>query len=332
MLEFQTFENAYLYQLRNLVSRSQFENAPRGQPSLERLGLSFVVKNPRARLITTPGRRTNLVFNFAEALWYLSGRDDLGFLEYYAPSVRRYSRDGQHLTGTAYGPRLFRYGESTIDQWHQVMKTICSDRDTKRAVILLFHPSELAIDGNPDVACTIGLQFLLRQERLNCIAFMRANDGYRGIVSDVFSFTLIQEVMARQLNVDVGMYVHFVGSSHVYKRDMRIVERVLSEESCVNAPMGLMAPMPAGDNMQYVSTALTYEARLRRNELRLDDDLLDKLEMPTYWKDVVILFELYRRVRFGLEGDEGTLLHRLPEVYRYLLLNRFSSLRSGEAN
>ena len=41
-----------------------------------------------------PVRRLNIVFNFAAALWYVSGRDNLDFIAYYAPSMRRYSADG----------------------------------------------------------------------------------------------------------------------------------------------------------------------------------------------------------------------------------------------
>lgn len=54
-----------------------------------------------------PSRKTNIVFNFAEALWYLSGKNDLDFIEYYASNMRKYSMDGKCLTGTAYGKKYF---------------------------------------------------------------------------------------------------------------------------------------------------------------------------------------------------------------------------------
>jgi len=35
------------------------------------------------------------VFCFAEALWYLQGRDDLEMISYYAPRLARFSSDGR---------------------------------------------------------------------------------------------------------------------------------------------------------------------------------------------------------------------------------------------
>jgi hypothetical protein len=43
---------------------------------------------------------------------------------------------------------------------------------SKRAVVSFFQPAELTDPGNPDVSCTLGLQFLLRDQRLHAAAFI----------------------------------------------------------------------------------------------------------------------------------------------------------------
>ncbi|CAM5718067.1 Thymidylate synthase [Streptomyces antimycoticus] len=194
------------------------------------------------------------MFNFAEALWYLSGRDDLAFPAHYAPSLTRYSVDGRHLTGTAYGPRIFRHGPGALDQWAAVTETIRKDPDTKRAIIQIFEPRELLVPANPDVACTLALQFLLREGRLHAVAYMRANDAYRGMVSDVFSFTFLQEAMARQLRVPVGTYTHVAGSLHLYRPDVQAAARLVADgtrgdlppTACPRSPKGTTGPMSPG--------------------------------------------------------------------------------------
>ena len=45
---------------------------------------------------------------------------------------------------------------------------------------------------------------------------MRSNDVYLGLPHDVFSFTMIQEIVARLLGVEMGDYTHFAGSLHLY--------------------------------------------------------------------------------------------------------------------
>ena len=186
-----------------------------------------------------PARRLNLVFNFAEVLWYLSGRDDLESIETYAPRMRRYSADGERLTGTAYGKAIFGR-----DQWRTVVDELRADPDSKRAVLQIYGHDELRVPDNPDVSCTLGLQFLIRDGALHSVAFMRANDAYRGMSSDVFSFTLLQEVMARELGVPVGGYDHLVGSLHIYDPDAERVEAVLDDPTANSAPALRFPRMP----------------------------------------------------------------------------------------
>ena len=126
------------------------------------MGVRFRLARADQRVPLVPARRLNIVFNFAEALWYLAGRDDLDFIAFYAPSIRKYSADGHRLTGTAYGRSLCGAPDGRPDQWPTVVETLREDPDSKRAVIQIFRGEELQVADNPDVSCTLGLQFLLR--------------------------------------------------------------------------------------------------------------------------------------------------------------------------
>ncbi|MFI9204062.1 thymidylate synthase [Streptomyces sp. NPDC053048] len=320
-------EEAYLSELRETFRSPSFFNAPRGFPSRERLGVSFTVRDPVRRQVALARRRSNLVFNFAEALWYLSGSASLDFIAHYAPGIRKYSADGVRLTGTAYGPRIFRYpgGGSGphLDQWRTVRDVLAEDPDSKRAVIQIFDPAELREPGNIDVACTLSLQFLIREGKLHGVGSMRANDAYRGMVSDIFSFTFLQELLARELSLDVGTYVHQVGSLHVYDSDLRQVTAVLAEAERRPAPPDEPFPaMPPGDNWPHVREVLALEAGLRADALRLGADDVRALPLPRYWQDVVALLELHRRLTYGTAvGD--SLPSRLPPLYRRMMSNRW---------
>ncbi|MFE2442731.1 thymidylate synthase [Streptomyces sp. NPDC059426] len=330
MNRFQGLQDAYLHHLAELLDEPQFRNAPRGHDSQEIIGSGFTLDDPLRRLVTHPVRRTNLVFNFAEALWYLSGRDDLAFPAHYAPSLTRYSVDGRHLTGTAYGPRIFRHGPGALDQWAAVTETIRKDPDTKRAIIQIFEPRELLVPANPDVACTLALQFLLREGRLHAVAYMRANDAYRGMVSDVFSFTFLQEAMARQLRVPVGTYTHVAGSLHLYRPDVQAAARLVADGTRGDLPPHRMPALPEGDNRPHVARVLELEEALRTGALRLDADRIDALGMPLYWAQVVTLFELHRRALAA--EPAGDLAGLLPPLYRHLMCRRFPTLGAAPSS
>jgi thymidylate synthase len=323
---FDSFDDAYHRLLGRLLDEPSYHNAPRGFPSQEVLGVRWHLRDPLRRLVTVPQRRTNPVFNFAELLWYTAGRSDLEYLAYYAPSVRRFSADGRELTGTAYGPRIHRYGPAAIDQWEVAAQVLRADPDSKRAVIQIYRPDELLVPDNGDVACTLAVQFLLREQRLHAVVFMRANDVYRGMVSDVFSFTMLQELMARRLGVGLGGYTHLVGSLHLYEPDVPAARRVVlaSRATRPRGPADRMPPMPPGDQRDHLKIVLEVEHQLRTDALRLDLAAARRLPVPDYWRHVLILFELYRQVRHG-SGDPAP-VSALPPLYRRLVLRRFPRL------
>lgn len=320
---FETFHEAYVDSLRSVHDEPQFFNAPRGFESRERLSLAFTIESPRERVPYLRARKLNIVFNFAEALWYLSGRDDLELIAHYAPSIRQYSADGRTLTGTAYGRRIFRYGASGLDQWEQAVRVLREDPDSKRAVIQIFDPHELAVESNVDVACTLALQFLVRDGRLHAVAFMRANDAYRGMVSDVFSFTFLQETLATQLGLDVGSYHHHVGSVHVYDPDLERVEAVLEEAAAPPPrPEQRFPAMPRRDNRPDLRVVLEHEEALRRNTTRLTPSELDSTGVDAYWRQVLLLFEAHREaIRDG--RVEAATFAALEPFYRWFVADRW---------
>lgn len=302
-MQFHTFHDAYSAMLQRLATGPSYRNAPRGFASIEHIGVQYSIRDARQRAPMIPARRLSLVFNFAESLWYLSGRDDLDFIAYYAPSMSKYSADGNRLTGTAYGRAIFGGSSGEDDQWGTIVRQLREDPDSKRAVLQIFGAEELRIPANPDVSCTLGLQFLIRDGALHAVGFMRANDCYRGMASDVFSFTFLQEMLATQLGLELGSYVHTVGSLHIYDTDRDRVSEVLADPAAAAAPRWAFPAMPFGDNWPYVHQVLRYEEALRLNQHRLDLSP-EALGLPEYWRQLLLLLEFYRRVRHDERIDE----------------------------
>ena len=92
------------------------------------------------------------------------------------------------------------------------MLSLLRDKSTsRRAVIQVFDAVDLT-KPHKDIPCTCTLQLLLRDRRLHMLASMRSNDVFKGLPHDVFAFTMLQEIMARSLGVEIGTYKHAVGS------------------------------------------------------------------------------------------------------------------------
>lgn len=323
--EFESFEQAYLAVLRLIDEQHEYENAPRGNASRECLNVSFRLADPLARVPFLPARKVNIVFNYAEALWFLWGRDDLALISYYAPRMRSYSADGVSIDGSAYGTRIFRPNQQTgRSQFDQALDLIRDDPATKRAVMVLYRPWESADPDNPDVSCTIAFQLLLREGRLHGVCYMRANDAVQGLVSDVFSFTLIQEFAARQLGVDVGSYGHHVGSMHIGDRDANRVRRVLANHSTEGGRLRFPPrPMPV-TSWRTLYLIQEQERRLRTNQSGLRAAELTALDVHPYWEQVLLLFELYRQIVHNeVALIDNWVLERLEPAQRWLVAHRW---------
>lgn len=255
----------------------------------ELVGVTLRLSNPRARLSRSEGR--GKVFSaLGEMLWYLAGSRELSFVEYYIKPYRSFSDDKKTLYG-AYGPRLFDGGSAA--PMAKIRELLKCKPATRQAVIPLFRPEDVGNTATEDLPCTTSLQFLLRKDQLVLITTMRSNDACIGFPHDVFFFTMLQELVARGIGVELGEYVHCVGSFHVYDKDKQKVESYLSEGyQPTNKPM---PSMPAGDQEHALRLVLELEKQIRTDpSFHPSDPGLDD-----YWMDLVRLLLAYRASESG---------------------------------
>lgn len=185
---------------------------PRGLETREILGVHLRLTDPRRRFVDLPPARViNPAFAVAEALWIVSG-SDAPWIYQYNKALTRYTDDGV-LQG-AYGPRMRRWNNS-VDQLDHVRRTLIDDPDSRQAVVQLYNPGRDTC-GYRDVPCTLGYRFFVRQGRLRMHSTMRSQDLWLGFPYDLFTATLIQELMAGWLGVELGEYHHTIDSLHLY--------------------------------------------------------------------------------------------------------------------
>lgn len=221
----------------NAVSEVGHIVAPRGIATREILGAHLCLTDPRRRFVDLPPARVlNPAFAVAEALWILSGSDD-AWIYQYNRKLADYTDDGV-LQG-AYGPRL-RSWHGEVDQLDQVRRLLGRDRDTRQAVIQLFDPHQ-DWRGHRDVPCTLGYRFFIRGGALHMHTTMRSQDLWLGLPYDIFTATLLQELLAGWLGVQLGEYHHHIDSLHLYDRDLTPAAQVGQP-----APSAPMPPVAAG--------------------------------------------------------------------------------------
>lgn len=268
--------------LPKLLASGNTPEGSRGKMRGELVGVLLELDEPLARLSRTETRGKPFSC-LGELLWYLSRENRLEFIRYYINKYVEDSDDGATIRG-GYGPRIF--AQRGNDQLKQVADTLRALPDSKRAVIQIFAAGDIA-ERYKEVPCTCTLQFLVRRQKLHMITTMRSNDVHKGLPHDVFCFTMLQEIMARMLGVQLGRYRHFVGSLHLYESDVPFVEQYLEE--AVQSTI-LMPPMPEGDPWTSIRKLQDAEYRIR-NGLVVGDDIWD---VDPYWADLIRLLQIFK--------------------------------------
>ena len=267
-------------------------DASRGRTQ-EIAGVLLELTNPRARL-SRSATRGKIFSALGELLWYLSGESDLEFIKHYIPN---YTNHGDEYG--AYGPRIFNL--SGHNQFENVISLLRERKTTRRANIQIFRSKDINKD-RKDIPCTCNIQFMIRNGEMNTITYMRSNDAYMGLVHDVFSFTMIQEIVARILGVNVGSYLHNVGSLHLYERNSEEVKKYMDEGW--HSTEEAMPPMPEGDPRPSIKAMLEAESEVRRKE-SLNHDVAEDKNLDDYWLDLIRLLQIYRYTKENnLEGIE----------------------------
>lgn len=261
-----------------LLSVEGYVDASRGRMK-EVFGATLLLTNPRARLSRSESKG-KLFSALGELLWYLTGDNNLNFIEYYVgPFYQGESEDGITVR-SGYGERMFNHSGS-IDQVRNVINLLKDRPSSRRAVIQLFDASDLTAPYK-SIPCTCTLQFLIRGGELNLLVNMRSNDAFWGLPHDVFAFTMLQEIVARSIGVDVGVYQHCAGSLHLYEDKFDEARAFLCEGWMDNIAMD---SMPVGDPWPSINEVKRVADLVRRDRITE----LSPIELEPYWGDICFL-------------------------------------------
>lgn len=185
----------------------------------ELLHVTFHIHNPRERWVLSRQPGINPAFAIAEVFWILAGRNDSTFINYWNPELPKFAGQDDNYHG-AYGYRLRR--QFGFDQLERAF-TALDKNPSSRQIVLEIWDSESDFpraDGSPvseDIPCNICSMLKVRDDHLEWMQIMRSNDLFLGTPHNFVQFTMLQEIIAGWLRLDIGGYGHFSDSLHAYE-------------------------------------------------------------------------------------------------------------------
>jgi thymidylate synthase len=231
MYNFGTFNNAnelYIKIAYDLLHAPEY--GPRGYKTKELINTSFTLTNPLSAYITLFERNLNTSYIVGELLWYVMGRNDVAFISQFSKFWEKITDDGK-TSNSAYGYIIQK--KFNFNQLDYVIETLIQDKDSRRAVIVINTPFENQIKSK-DIPCTMNLQFIIRNNKLDMFVNMRSNDFNFGLPYDIIYFTLLQEIVYNKLkkiylDLELGNYNHHSISTHVYERDYDMLKKIANK-------------------------------------------------------------------------------------------------------
>lgn len=255
----------------------------------EILHSSLAIANPRARWVLSRKPSINPAFAIVESFWILAGRDDANLVNFWNPSLPRFAGPTDRYAG-AYGHRLRKRYE--LDQIEAAFNALSVNPNGRQVMLQIWDPRTDAPlpDGTPaaaDIPCNICSLIKVRDGRLEWLQILRSNDLYRGLPYNFVQFTILQEVMAGWLGLELGSYNHVADSLHVYERDL--AEFTIAEEHPVETGASLALPKKDFEHVLVVFMGIL--ERLAAPDLTCGefDSLCRTPDLPHSYHDLLLI-------------------------------------------
>lgn len=201
------------------------------QNTKELIGVNFIISKPGLK------KKEMLEFLF---------KDEADNIEKYCEQelLDRVNREGLN-PGNSYKIRLdlwqslmskkdgekFDYTYSERINFHnQLDNAIASlkeDEHSRRAMVMIFKPEDTdeSMGFATRIPCSISYQFVIRNNKLMVIYYIRSNDYFKHFAIDIWLANAMQEYIVEQLKetypkLKVGSLNYYCGSFHAYNEDL----------------------------------------------------------------------------------------------------------------
>lgn len=280
----------------------------------EVLNYNLIISNPVQRLLTNSRRAFNLPGAIARFVWMMAANNRLADIEFYWDyKVSKFTDDGYTVPGSSYGARMFNASPG-LDQIEAVIKRLKEDPSTRRAAVSIYHPID-AIRQSRDIPCTFGIFYHIREKKLISTVVMRSNNAFILLPYNIFEFSLLAEIIAKEVGVEMGHMYYNALSMHIYEEHYDLSKTIVdSKDELTNLQF---PPMPFNpEPMAEVKKLIRLEAKIRHISAGLNNSNIGE-----WLKDVIVL---------GKGEDNEIKLDEYWKQFYYLLLYFIVSKKTND--
>ena len=120
--------------------------------------------------------------------------------------------DGYGDLGPVYGAQWRDFGG--VDQIKYVINELKENPTSRRILVNSWNPPELDEMALPP--CHMMFQFYVQNGKLSLQLYQRSADVFLGVPFNISSYALLTHIIAREVGLEVGEFIHTLGDAHIY--------------------------------------------------------------------------------------------------------------------
>jgi thymidylate synthase len=187
-----------------------------------------------------------------ELLWFLKGDTNVEYLRDHGVRIWDEWADEQGELGPVYG-KQWRSWEAPdgrkIDQIQRVIHLLKTNPDSRRILVNAWNVGEL--DEMALTPCHCLFQFYVSKGQLSCQLYQRSADLFLGVPFNIASYALLTLMIARDVGLEPGEFIHSFGDAHIYTNHFEQVEEQLSRAPRAYPQLRLNPKVPSVFDFDY---------------------------------------------------------------------------------
>lgn len=165
--------------------------------------------------------------------WFMNGETNIQRFRDAGVKIWDAWADENGDLGPVYGHQMRNFNDQNIDQMHDLLNGIMDNPDSRRHIISLWNPAQLADMKLPP--CYLYFQFFVENDNLNMFIVQRSGDLFLGIPYDVALFSQILLYVSEKTGYKPNQLDIQIVDAHIYKTSLNATYEYFRQDT-FNSP------------------------------------------------------------------------------------------------